>query len=778
MAVFRCKICGGNLHVEYGQKIAECEYCGVTQTVCIFTEPNVQAIYDRASSYLAHNEFDKAENLFSQLLFDDKQNAEAYWNILMCRYGVNYVKDPASGRYIPTCNRTLYTPIFSDENYQKAIEFATSEQKHFFEENAHTIDNIQKGILTVSRHEKPFDIFISYKETDQNGNRTQDSIVAARLYEKLTEAGYKVFYSRITLEDKAGTEYEPYIYAALYSSKVMLTVSSSRENMEAVWVRNEWGRFMSLQQTNAGKHLIPLYFDMPKADLPEEFALIPSFNIKEEGFEAELLRNIKKLIPVPISLAQRRKNLVKTLGIAAASFLAAITVCAVLVVPNIINGNKYDAAMQLFNEQEYAAAQQAFIELGDYENAADMANQCGLKIAYIEAKRLFDNQQYQEAKAVFENLGDYEDAREMAQRCDRQPEYDAAMQLYYDGDYAQATWAFAAMDDYEDAADMQKKAALSWRKLLANIIVSDFDVYASAVYYINENGTVDTLKGTHGNAHSNLRITEHGKIISIEMGKQLYALHEDGYVSNAKSNNKLNDESQWHDIVKISRFINSTNLALRADGKMLFGTLGESDDDWAAWLSPISQWEGIVDFECDLVTYLDNYVGEGVVIGIKADGTLCGVGTISRSYMHTWDYQEQQQQATYIENEGLNRILQQFSNVKALRCKFNYPYGADILAITKDGKIQSYTKGIFQEIDYQMEGAPCDVMSTTTLLDTGGCVRAFPNGKTVMSDIVHRNYISRTGTIYRVVSGGAYGLQGESLEAKTTVWDEWLGRFQ
>ncbi|MGN1203216.1 MAG: toll/interleukin-1 receptor domain-containing protein [Eubacterium sp.] len=281
--IFKCKICGGSLDVKQGEKIAVCEYCGVSQTIPTFIEPKAQEIYNRANSYLMHNEFDKAENLYNQILFDNKEDADAYWNILLCRYGVTYVKDPASGKYIPTCNRTLYTPIFNDENYQNALKYADDKQRELYTSAAQTIDKIQKGILAVSKHEKPFDIFISYKETDFNGARTKDSIAAQDLYEKLTAEGYKVFFSRITLEDKIGTEYEPYIYAALSSSKVMITVCSSKENIEAVWVKNEWSRFLSFAGRNGQKTLIPLYFDMDKSELPDDFAHFAVYNMKADG---------------------------------------------------------------------------------------------------------------------------------------------------------------------------------------------------------------------------------------------------------------------------------------------------------------------------------------------------------------------------------------------------------------------------------------------------------------------------------------------------------------
>ena len=31
--------------------------------------------------------------------------AEAYWGLVLCRYGIEYVNDPATGKKVPTCHR-------------------------------------------------------------------------------------------------------------------------------------------------------------------------------------------------------------------------------------------------------------------------------------------------------------------------------------------------------------------------------------------------------------------------------------------------------------------------------------------------------------------------------------------------------------------------------------------------------------------------------------------------------------------------------------------------
>ena len=84
------------------------------------------------------------------------------------------------------------------------------------------IEEIRKGIIEVSSNEEPYDIFICYKETDALGRRTPDSVIAMDLYKKLKSEGYKVFFSRISLRNKVSEQYEPYIYNAINTAKVMI----------------------------------------------------------------------------------------------------------------------------------------------------------------------------------------------------------------------------------------------------------------------------------------------------------------------------------------------------------------------------------------------------------------------------------------------------------------------------------------------------------------------------------------------------------------------------
>ena len=295
MSIFKCKMCGGELHINPGESVAVCEYCGTTQTLPKLDDDRRANLYDRANHFRRNNDFDKAAGIYEQILNEDKTDAEAYWSLVLCRYGIEYVEDPATHKRVPTVNRAQYTSIFDDEDYKAAIQYADAAQRVVYEAEAKAINEIQKGILEISQKEEPFDVFICYKETDANGRRTPDSVLATDLYHQLTQEGFKVFFSRITLEDKLGIAYEPYIFAALNSAKVMVVLGTKLEYFNAVWVKNEWSRYLALIRGGAKKVLIPAYRDMDPYDLPEEFSHLQAQDMSKLGFMQDLIRGIKKL---------------------------------------------------------------------------------------------------------------------------------------------------------------------------------------------------------------------------------------------------------------------------------------------------------------------------------------------------------------------------------------------------------------------------------------------------------------------------------------------------
>ena len=124
MAIFKCKMCGGSLEVDENMSVGTCEYCGMTMTLPNLNDERRSNLYDRANHFRRQGDFDKASAIYEMILNEDRTDAEAYWSLVLCKYGVEYVEDPPSGKRVPTCNRTRYVSILADEDYKSAIEYA------------------------------------------------------------------------------------------------------------------------------------------------------------------------------------------------------------------------------------------------------------------------------------------------------------------------------------------------------------------------------------------------------------------------------------------------------------------------------------------------------------------------------------------------------------------------------------------------------------------------------------------------------------------------------
>ena len=318
MAVYRCKTCGGQLEYIEGQTSVQCEYCGIVQTIGKVRSDNIQNLFERADNLRLNYEFDRAEKIYEKIIEEDSKCAEAYWGIVLCRYGIVYVDDPRTGKKLPTCNRVSYDAVVADNDYKNAIQYADVIDRTTYETLAVEFDRIQKEILVLAEKEEPYDVFICYKETGSDGKRTQDSVLANDIYHQLTNEGYKVFYAAITLEDKLGSAYEPIIFAALNSAKVMIVLGTKPEYFNAIWVKNEWSRFLNAIKKGERKLLIPAYRGMDPYELPEEFSHLQAQDMSKIGFLQDLIRGVKKVVvkeenPIPTSTTTNTNPTIRNL---------------------------------------------------------------------------------------------------------------------------------------------------------------------------------------------------------------------------------------------------------------------------------------------------------------------------------------------------------------------------------------------------------------------------------------------------------------------------------
>lgn len=403
-----------------------------------------------------------------------------------------------------------------DDNFDLVMENADSVARSIYREEAKQIEELRKGIIEVSSKEDPYDIFICYKETDENGQRTVDSVIAQDVYTELVNKGYRVFFSRITLEDKLGQQYEPYIFAALNSAKIMLVFGTDYEYFNAVWVKNEWSRFLQLIAKGEKKVVIPCYKDIDAYDMPKEFAKLQAQDMGKVGAIQDLLRGIEKIIP---------KETAKTNNTATQSGSNNPTVDSLLKrVFMFLEEGKWDSAdeycekildidpecaesylgkmmvdLKVKKREDLAKLSKSF-ENNDYYKKVIKFASSDLKAelmgyidsifgpTYTNAVTIMEGgkdntDQYLKAAAQFRSLGDYKDSKELCAKCEKAAKnfgiYNTAKNtIEYsvnENEVDEAIEGLSAVSDILNCEEFVKNAKQDWLKKMQRIdsIVTD-----------------------------------------------------------------------------------------------------------------------------------------------------------------------------------------------------------------------------------------------------------------------------------------------------------------
>ena len=472
-------MCGGSLSVQDGATVAECEYCGTTQTVPTSNDDVIVNLFNRANNLRLKGDFDKAVEVYEKILDLDNTLAEAHWGVVLCKYGVEYVEDPLTKERIPTCHQTQAESILTDTDYQAVLQYADSTSRAVYEEQAAAINGLQKKILEIVKSEKPFDVFICYKETDESGARTKDSVIANEIYHELTNSGLKVFFAAITLENKLGQEYEPYIFAALTSAKVMLVLGTKPEYFNAVWVKNEWSRYLHLMRADpkTKRTLIPCYRDMDAYDLPDEFSHLQALDMANIAFLPDLTRNLSKLISHKskiVSDDEEPENDITPLLKRAFLFIEDGEYDrADKLLEEVLNRHPENAkayvgkvliSHKLHTEADLEFESLSIVEESNFKRAYKYADDDYRKTvlskpcesAYQHALMLKNQAQYEEAEKEFLSLLSYKDSEKQAEECRDlilQAVYDSAVELMQMGEFRKAGGIFSSISSYKDSKE-------------------------------------------------------------------------------------------------------------------------------------------------------------------------------------------------------------------------------------------------------------------------------------------------------------------------------------
>lgn len=293
----KCQVCGYP-RLEKKDSYYKCEACGATK---ILEESNEQDIeYNDAIKYLIDTppRFEEAESRFDLIIKKYPNWSSGYWGRLLAKYGIKYEYD--KGKSTPSCYIESYDDIRESDDYKKALKYAPDNLRMKYQAEAEKIANVSK-IWREKASRINTDIFISFKGTDdETNNDTIDRINMRELYWYLTNKGYKVFFSDVTLNANGiyGENCEPFIFDAILKAKVMIVYGTKPEYFTSTWVQNEWRRY-NLAIANEKKKegsLIVCYEGFDARELPIALKKIQAINADTKHFYSDIEDVIKKFL--------------------------------------------------------------------------------------------------------------------------------------------------------------------------------------------------------------------------------------------------------------------------------------------------------------------------------------------------------------------------------------------------------------------------------------------------------------------------------------------------
>lgn len=172
MAVFTCKVCGNKIEYTSGASVVRCSHCSVDQSVPS-DGGEFFALYEKANSLRRDKNFDAAAKLYKNIAKKAPKEAEAYWGMALCRFGVGYSDENGKRKLeVSLARETLFS---DDENYKSALKYADEASKVMYSAAAKLIEEtaepqrlenvynsaceIMKRAKSAKRHEFAAELF-------------------------------------------------------------------------------------------------------------------------------------------------------------------------------------------------------------------------------------------------------------------------------------------------------------------------------------------------------------------------------------------------------------------------------------------------------------------------------------------------------------------------------------------------------------------------------------------------------------------------------------------
>lgn len=285
MIALKCTVCGGDILPEGDGGV--CESCGRKVSLAELSDDRLIENRNRANEARLKQDYSTAERAWSRIVADEPDSAEAHWNLLLSRYGIDYSWEELTGEFYPIMNRVRWESLTEDPDYRAAVKYADENGLVYYLEEGQRLEALRNRLLACVKDAPTYDVFLCTGDAGTSG-----SDFAAEIYKELSAKGLRVFYGREALAGISKLEQEPYIFSALYTSRVMVLFASRVEQLTDVAVKNEWSRFLALMEQDDRKYLIPAYAHMRPEFFPDEIPAREAVDLTASGSMMDLVRGV------------------------------------------------------------------------------------------------------------------------------------------------------------------------------------------------------------------------------------------------------------------------------------------------------------------------------------------------------------------------------------------------------------------------------------------------------------------------------------------------------
>lgn len=148
-----------------------------------------------------------------------------------------------------------------------------------------------------------FDVFICFKNTDKDGNDTEDFEISSSLYNSLVAKGIKTFFAPVSVDALGTTDYSEAIDYALDCVKVLVVVGTNVNYLNSKWVYKEWSGFSNdiLSGRKDDGSILSYVKNMSVNDMPRTLRERTVRNINTTSID-DLIKCIEKLLENPDSV--------------------------------------------------------------------------------------------------------------------------------------------------------------------------------------------------------------------------------------------------------------------------------------------------------------------------------------------------------------------------------------------------------------------------------------------------------------------------------------------